>query len=87
MTSPLRICLIFVLAWIASAGHFALADEPGFSTQKTGNIVSVLIGGKPFAQYVTNDPATNKSYLWPDYGPSGIAMTPPAESPPNPYLF
>ncbi len=86
MTFPLRIRPIVVLALLASAGHFAVADESGFSTQQDENVVSVLIGGKSFAQYVTNDPETNKSYLWPVYGPSGIAMTTPAESPPNPYL-
>ena len=32
MTFPLRIRLIVVLALIASAGPFALADETGFST-------------------------------------------------------
>lgn len=75
MTFPRQVKWIVSLAVFATAGGIALADEPGFSIQQNGNIVSVLAGGKPFAQYVTNDPATNKCYLWPVSGPSGIAMT------------
>jgi hypothetical protein len=37
--------------------------------------LSIKVGGLPFADYVVNDPATNKTYLWPVYGPTGKSMT------------
>ena len=51
------------------------ADSPAFSLSKVDNRVIVKIGEKVFAEYVFDDPATNKTYLWPVYGPTGKEMT------------
>ncbi len=53
----------------------ANADAPGFAIQQTEKGVSVKVGGQPFADYVVNDSVTNKTYLWPVYGPTGKPMT------------
>jgi len=69
----IQFCAFFCL--IALSVRFCSADEPGFSLKQNEDSVSIMVGGKPFAEYVTNDPATNKTYLWPVYGPTGAAMT------------
>ena len=52
-----------------------IAAEPAFSLTKTDSEVIVKIGDQTFAEYVFDDPNTNKTYLWPVYGPTGTAMT------------
>jgi hypothetical protein len=75
MYQTIYVRLFAILAMFCVAQGMGTAKEPGFSFQQSENKVSVLVGGKPFAEYVINDPATNKCYLWPVYGPSGAAMT------------
>ncbi len=46
-----------------------------FSLEKSSDKIVVKQAGAVVAEYVLNDPATNKSYLWPVYGPQGALMT------------
>jgi arylsulfatase A-like enzyme len=46
-----------------------------YSLDKSDDKVVVKLGDDTFAEYVLNDPATNKSYLWPVYGPSQRSVT------------
>jgi len=75
MFCPVQFRFFVVLLTLSIAGQVSLADETGFSIKQNENTVTVLVKGKPFAEYVLDDPATNKSYLWPVYGPTGDAMT------------
>ena len=69
------IALLGLFSIVSSTNTVGFAAEPGFSIMRDGDKIAVLIGDKPFAEYVANDPATNKSYLWPVFGPGGVAMT------------
>jgi hypothetical protein len=51
------------------------AAETGFSLTKTDTKIIIKVGDQTFAEYVLDDPATNKTYLWPVYGPTGKQMT------------
>lgn len=53
----------------------ATAADPVFSLTQSDAKIIVKVGDQIFAEYVLDDPATNKSYLWPVYGPTGKAMT------------
>lgn len=65
-----------VLLLAAGMWSGARAGDPvGYCLETHANRVVITAGGKPFAEYVTADPATNKTYLWPVYGPEGQAMT------------
>ena len=78
MNLSLSFRLIVVLGLfsiVSVTTEIGFTAEPGFSIKREGNKIAVLIGDKPFAEYVANDPATNKSYLWPVFGPGGVAMT------------
>ncbi len=68
----LALTAVCLAAFVASS---ASADQPGFSFEQDDKGVRVKVGDQPFAEYVINDPATNKTYLWPIYGPSGKSMT------------
>lgn len=66
-------CVAGLLAALA-VGR-ANAEAPGFAIEQTDKGVSVKVGGQPFADYVIDNPVTNKPYLWPVYGPTGKPMT------------
>jgi hypothetical protein len=51
------------------------AAAPVFSLTPSDSKIVVKVGEQVFAEYVLQDPVTNKSYLWPVYGPTGKAMT------------
>ena len=76
MNSRFIACLQWTVAWIVVC--FAVpvhAQNASFSLSKIENRVLVKIGDQTFAEYVLDDPKTNKPYLWPVYGPTGKAMT------------
>ncbi len=53
----------------------AKAADAVFSLTESDKKIIVKVGDQTFAEYVLQDPATNKSYLWPVYGPTGKLMT------------
>jgi hypothetical protein len=53
----------------------AVAAEPVFALTHSDTKIIVKLGDQTVAEYVLQDPATNKSYLWPVYGPTGKSMT------------
>lgn len=52
-----------------------LAEDACYAIEATPKGIAIKIGDQTFAEYVINDPETNKTYLWPVYGPTGKAMT------------
>ena len=75
-TLPVRLlAVVNIFSIVAMLGQVGKSAEPGFSIKREGDKIAVLVGEKPFAEYIANDPATNKSYLWPVFGPGGVAMT------------
>ena len=75
MKRPTIILIYMLSAWLYLNISAANAQTPAFSLIKEENKVIVKIGDQTFAEYVYDDPATNKTYLWPVYGPTGKAMT------------
>lgn len=68
--------LQFTAAWMAVCIAVPVhAQNASLSLSKIENRVIVKIGDQTFAEYVLDDPETNKPYLWPVYGPTGKAMT------------
>ncbi len=72
-------CLSWIVVLAASLFNIFASElrsaEPSFSLTKTDTKIIIKIGDQTFAEYVLNDPATNKTYLWPVYGPTGKEMT------------
>ncbi len=73
-TCPLYLLVLVASILISSASLLSAAD-PAFSLTKTDTKIIIKIGNQTFAEYVLNDPATNKTYLWPVFGPTGKEMT------------
>lgn len=70
--SFVAVCVAVIAFWTPA---LATAESPGFVIEKIEKGIAIKVGGQPFADFVINDPETNKSYLWPVYGPTGKPMT------------
>ncbi|MDZ4853000.1 MAG: PmoA family protein [Pirellulaceae bacterium] len=66
--------LISVCAYGPSS-QLTNAAAPAFSLSKSDTRVVIKVGDQVFAEYIFDDPATNKTYLWPVHGPTGKSMT------------
>ena len=76
MKNYFNIWMPFVAAFgLAISGACVQAENTAFTLTKSDSKVIIKIGDQTFAEYVFDDPATNKSYLWPVFGPTGKEMT------------
>lgn len=74
----IQIVLCAILIGVCVYGplsQLANAAEPAFSLSKSDTRIVIKVGDQTFAEYIFDDPATNKTYLWPVYGPTGKSMT------------
>jgi len=72
--SPAWILVVVACIPNISASLLSAAD-PVFSLTKADSKIIIKIGDQTFAEYILDDPATNKTYLWPVFGPTGKEMT------------